>query len=89
MAPAASSSTAAVKNKLVIRRLPPTLPEEVFWKAVSPWITQDTCLWKRYIKGAEGFAASFSATWGGCSLPELILDLYIPGPTFLWQIRNT
>ncbi|GAK62438.1 uncharacterized protein PAN0_001c0638 [Moesziomyces antarcticus] len=26
------------KSKVVIRRLPPNLPEAVFWKAVSPWI---------------------------------------------------
>ena len=26
------------KSKVVIRRLPPNLPEDVFWKAVSPWI---------------------------------------------------
>lgn len=26
------------KSKVVIRRLPPNLPEEVFWKAVFPWI---------------------------------------------------
>lgn len=26
------------KSKVVVRRLPPNLPEEVFWKAVAPWI---------------------------------------------------
>ncbi|SNX81544.1 uncharacterized protein MEPE_00249 [Melanopsichium pennsylvanicum] len=26
------------KSKVVIRRLPPNLPEEVFWKVVSPWV---------------------------------------------------
>ncbi|KAK8849654.1 hypothetical protein IAR55_004989 [Kwoniella newhampshirensis] len=46
-----SSSTAAARNKLVIRRLPPTLPEDIFWRSVSAWITDETCLWKRYVKG--------------------------------------
>ncbi|TKY90466.1 hypothetical protein EX895_000464 [Sporisorium graminicola] len=30
------------KSKVVIRRLPPNLPEDVFWKAVSPWIRDKT-----------------------------------------------
>lgn len=33
-----TASVATFKNKVVIRRLPPTLPEAVFWKAVAPWI---------------------------------------------------
>ncbi|WVN86374.1 uncharacterized protein L203_101538 [Cryptococcus depauperatus CBS 7841] len=44
-------STATPRNKLVIRRLPPTLPEDVFWHSVSTWITEKTCLWKQYVKG--------------------------------------
>ncbi|OCF73242.1 hypothetical protein I204_06473 [Kwoniella mangroviensis CBS 8886] len=50
----ASSSSATPRNKLVIRRLPPTLPEELFWNSVSTWINDKTCLWKRYIKGKVG-----------------------------------
>lgn len=26
------------RSKVVVRRLPPNLPEEVFWRAVSPWV---------------------------------------------------
>lgn len=44
-------SAAAPRLKLVVRRLPPNLPEELFWKTVSPWITETTCTWKRYVKG--------------------------------------
>ena len=29
-----------VKLKVVVRRLPPNLPEDIFWKAVSPWATR-------------------------------------------------
>ncbi|WWC92759.1 uncharacterized protein L201_007718 [Kwoniella dendrophila CBS 6074] len=52
--PAQASSSATARNKLVIRRLPPTLPEELFWKSVSTWINDKTCLWKRFIKGRIG-----------------------------------
>lgn len=44
-------SSAPPRTKVVIRRLPPTLPEETFWKSVESWVTESTCLWKRYVKG--------------------------------------
>ncbi|KAI9638932.1 Smg-4/UPF3 family-domain-containing protein [Dioszegia hungarica] len=47
----ATKEAAAPRLKLVIRRLPPMLPEEIFWTSVAPWITASTCTWKRYIKG--------------------------------------
>jgi regulator of nonsense transcripts 3 len=37
--------------KTVIRRLPPNLPEDVFWKSVEAWVTDDTVLWKMYYPG--------------------------------------
>lgn len=43
--------TSAPRTKVVIRRLPPTLPEETFWRSVESWVTESTCLWKRYVKG--------------------------------------
>lgn len=46
-----AQSSAAPRLKLVIRRLPPNLPEELFWKAVVPWVTDATCTWKRYVRG--------------------------------------
>ncbi|EGG04220.1 uncharacterized protein MELLADRAFT_78386 [Melampsora larici-populina 98AG31] len=47
------------RNKVVIRHLPPALPEEVFWKTLSPWIdpinesTPAKCLvtYKSFIPG--------------------------------------
>ncbi|KAH9816526.1 Smg-4/UPF3 family-domain-containing protein [Melampsora americana] len=46
------------RNKVVIRHLPPALPEEVFWKTLSPWIepineSPAKCLvtYKSYIPG--------------------------------------
>lgn len=55
----ATSSTAAPRLKLVIRRLPPTLPEEIFWNSVTPWLGnvngsvegESKVSWKRYVKG--------------------------------------
>lgn len=47
----AGGAGSAPRLKLVIRRLPPALPEETFWKSVAPFVTDQTCQWKRYIKG--------------------------------------
>lgn len=33
---------ARVKLKVVVRRLPPNLPEEIFWKSVEPWTGKQT-----------------------------------------------
>jgi regulator of nonsense transcripts 3 len=51
---AVEMNTAASRNKLVIRRLPPTLPEDIFWKSLDPWISDGKCQWKRYIQGRTG-----------------------------------
>ncbi|KAF8964760.1 Smg-4/UPF3 family-domain-containing protein [Flammula alnicola] len=37
--------------KTVIRRLPPNLPERVFWQSVQPWVTEDTAVWRIYYPG--------------------------------------
>ncbi|CAA7266188.1 unnamed protein product [Cyclocybe aegerita] len=37
--------------KTVVRRLPPNLPEEIFWQSVQPWVTEETTIWKTYYKG--------------------------------------
>jgi regulator of nonsense transcripts 3 len=37
--------------KTVVRRLPPNLPEEVFWQSVQPWVTEETAVWKVYYPG--------------------------------------
>lgn len=37
--------------KTVIRRLPPNLPEEIFWQTVQKWVTEDTVSWKVYYSG--------------------------------------
>jgi Smg-4/UPF3 family len=37
--------------KTVIRRLPPNLPEEIFWQSVQSWVTEDTAVWKTYYPG--------------------------------------
>ncbi|GBE83576.1 predicted protein [Sparassis crispa] len=37
--------------KTVVRRLPPNLPEDVFWQSVQKWVTDDTVQWKVYYQG--------------------------------------
>ncbi|KAF9522235.1 Smg-4/UPF3 family-domain-containing protein [Crepidotus variabilis] len=37
--------------KVVIRRLPPNLPEEIFWQSVQAWISDETTNWKAYYLG--------------------------------------
>ena len=37
--------------KTVVRRLPPNLPEEIFWQSVAKWVTDETVTWKTYYPG--------------------------------------
>ena len=37
--------------KTVVRRLPPNLPEEIFWNSVQAWVTDETAVWKIYCPG--------------------------------------
>ncbi|ORX91373.1 hypothetical protein K493DRAFT_339399 [Basidiobolus meristosporus CBS 931.73] len=39
------------KTKVVIRRLPPNLPEELFFKSIQPYITDENIDWKLYVPG--------------------------------------
>ncbi|KAJ9109853.1 hypothetical protein QFC19_001832 [Naganishia cerealis] len=48
-----TKSTAAPRLKLVIRRLPPTIPEDIFWKSVSPWIDDGKSTWKKWYQGKK------------------------------------
>lgn len=41
----------AERLKTVVRRLPPNLPEEIFWQSVSKWVTEETVTWKAYYPG--------------------------------------
>ncbi|TDL28001.1 hypothetical protein BD410DRAFT_781944 [Rickenella mellea] len=37
--------------KTVVRRLPPNLPEEIFWHSVQEWVTDETVTWKVFRPG--------------------------------------
>ncbi|KAJ1030416.1 hypothetical protein NDA16_001325 [Ustilago loliicola] len=70
------------KSKVVIRRLPPNLPEEVFWKAVTPWI-RDPADCQAAAPSAEASAegageASTSATPTSLT-PTVDYKSFIPG----------
>ena len=42
---------ATEKLKIVVRRLPPNLPEDIFWQSVGKWVTEETATWKAYYPG--------------------------------------
>lgn len=41
----------AERLKTVVRRLPPNLPEDIFWQSVAPWVSDETVSWKVYYPG--------------------------------------
>ena len=47
----ASSNHKQWHSKTIVRRLPPNLPEDVFWQSVQVWVTDDTVTWKVYHPG--------------------------------------
>lgn len=48
----ATKLTIAVDRlKVVVRRLPPNLPEDVFWDSVKPWANDDTVQWRSFVAG--------------------------------------
>ncbi|KAG1778777.1 Smg-4/UPF3 family-domain-containing protein [Suillus placidus] len=44
-------ANATERLKTVVRRLPPNLPEEIFWQSVQTWVTDDSITWKVYHAG--------------------------------------
>jgi len=46
-----SKAAGTERLKTVVRRLPPNLPEYVFWQSVQTWVTDDTVLWKEFCPG--------------------------------------
>ena len=37
--------------KTIVRRLPPNLPEDVFWQSVAKWVSTETVSWRAYYPG--------------------------------------
>jgi len=37
--------------KIVVRRLPPNIPEDIFWQSVSEWVSDETVSWKSFHAG--------------------------------------
>ena len=48
---AAAKANPHERTKTVVRRLPPNLPEEVFWQSVQQWVSDDTVVWKSFEQG--------------------------------------
>jgi len=49
--PRSSHKVPGERLKTVVRRLPPNLPEDIFWQSVQPWVTVETVSWKVYYQG--------------------------------------
>lgn len=47
--PTKASGTERLKT--VVRRLPPNLPEPIFWQSVQTWVTDDSVIFKEYWPG--------------------------------------
>jgi hypothetical protein len=39
------------KTKVVVRRLPPLIPENLFFETVKQWVNEETCTWSRFHQG--------------------------------------
>ena len=49
-----SSSTqpnSAERLKIVVRRLPANLPQDIFWQSVASWVNDETTTWRSYCPG--------------------------------------
>ena len=46
-----SKGSGTERLKTVVRRLPPNLPEQIFWQSVQTWVTDETILWKEFCPG--------------------------------------
>jgi regulator of nonsense transcripts 3 len=42
----------AQRIKAIVRKLPPNLPEELFWRSCELWVNDDTVKEKWFMKGA-------------------------------------
>ncbi|THH31843.1 hypothetical protein EUX98_g2358 [Antrodiella citrinella] len=47
----ASHKVPGERLKTVVRRLPPNLPEQIFWNSVQDWVSEETVTWKVYHQG--------------------------------------
>lgn len=47
----AAAAAVTERLKTVVRRLPPNLPEDVFWQSVQQWVTDETATWKVFYPG--------------------------------------
>jgi regulator of nonsense transcripts 3 len=48
---AQASAQPAERLKVIVRRLPADLPEEIFWRSVERWVSDDAVSWKMFYPG--------------------------------------
>jgi len=49
--PGQAKAAGSERLKTVVRRLPPNLPEHIFWQSVQAWVTDETVVWKEFYPG--------------------------------------
>ncbi|CAG8484534.1 3183_t:CDS:2 [Paraglomus occultum] len=68
------------KTKVVVRRLPPNLPEELFKESVKKWANEETTDWFRFHKGriskSKNKEAIFSRAYFHFKLMEDVLEFH-------------
>jgi regulator of nonsense transcripts 3 len=47
----AQPPSANERLKIVVRRLPPNLPEDIFWQSVQTWVSEDNVTFKAFYAG--------------------------------------
>lgn len=75
--------------KVVVRRLPPNLPEDIFWQTVQKWVTEETTTWKVFYPGK--FKKRYNrSTWS--TFVKLISNIGITRriypPEHMWPSRT-
>lgn len=52
------------KLKIVVRRLPPNIPEDIFWTSTEQWVNDETAGWRSFRRGkvAKSSVLSLSST---------------------------
>ncbi|RIA92781.1 Smg-4/UPF3 family-domain-containing protein [Glomus cerebriforme] len=68
------------KTKVVVRRLPPLIPECLFFESVKQWVNEETCTWSRFHQGriskSKNKESIFSRAYFHFKTVEQVLDFH-------------
>lgn len=78
------------KLKIVVRRLPANIPEEIFWSSTAQWVNDETAGWKVFRKGKVAKAYVAPALLSSSGTPELLhLTQLMPSLNAATRSRRT